>query len=1405
MLMLHVATMSAQDDAGRYPDTAIQLPSDSLYFKSVHTANAMDWGYTAEAGNQYGRDIYYNVYLPRKMSMVVHTIGSELLCTRVQIYGPGYATVFRAKDKDDYFEYFSHSEHWTGINSEISQDCYVAFDLPAGVYEIRVSGYRYYHGNAVNGPITTTVIGFGPDAPRYPDIPQSYIPGTEGHPFPLGNANGDFSREVDDHFGPHFAHGRPDGLPVAFYELTLGRTLDLTFVNDTPLSVDSDSTHIGLLQPDSTTYGKCKSGRYMITALMEHDSPNVRFKIYGRIPPLPKDPYEYGDISLYDRGTVGKNYVSKRTMITSGGDYVAEISHVDGLGRPVETIQVDASPDGGSIVTRQTYDGCGRDSLSYLPGVAQTTAGSGSYADPTGIDYSMAYSNDVRPFTQPVYERSPLARLLRQFGPGERWFGADAATDIGYEVNSADGERSCICFSVTDTPDKQGGAVTISCAVSSSGSIYYHPGELMVQKTTDEDGNTALTFTDSYGRTVLSRRIIDGGYADTYSVYDSYGNLTAVLPPELSARISGAVSMTTGQSDLLDKYAYIYTYDQWGHMLTKKIPGCEPVIYQYDISGRVVMWQDGNLRARNLWHFDVADVYGRQCVSGICDGGRAMPVLVEPPELPVNWRAVRTDQDGGAGTALAGYLIANTELRRAEVLAVTYYDDYSFMGQNGVADATVLGYEAREGFGQRHGNVRGQATGTVTALPVEAGSDSLTMVSSAVYYDSRDRAVQSVATNHLGGTDRSWTEYDFTGRPLRVRSEHRTPAMGADSAVVRTERRTYDRFGRELTLSHRYGDGAESREVTVRTNTYDAVGRLLTESLGDAAERTYEYDVRSRPVAITAYNYRQKLGFTYGGNVSRMTWWAYGPNETERSYTYSYDALSRLTEARYTDGEGGTGRYDVTYSYDLNGNVTALQRSGLYDNGSLKKYGLIDNLTLEYEGNMLRRVTDGCGAAPFYQGAYHFVDGADETQEYTYDGNGNTTMDLNRRVTAVGYDTNNRPRLIEFDGGSSTAYLYDAAGLKRLTVHRVATERPSVPGAEPQEPELSMTRTDYCGDIIYEDSLLSRINFDGGYLSFTNNAGERLDRPAYHFYHRDHLGNNRMDLGENGSVWQICHYYPYGMLMGCSYLGESQRWKFGGKELDRVSGLDLLDFEARPYDATLGRFWRPDPMAEDYKDFSPLLYCAANPLGVLDPTGEILESPWDAGNVIYDLAVAGVNYIMGDSDAATDNLIDAGADFAALLIPGVPAGATKAARMATKAADAASDAAKGVSKTMKNGDKIAEGKAFEKQVVKELKESGQEVYTNIRLVPENGLGNVKGNRTDTDALTKNSDGKTYSIKEAKLNKSTRMSKGQRRAKIQVEKNGGKFKVYGKGRKQLSLPADNTIVVTKYDKIYKYNR
>ena len=41
------------------------------------------------------------------------------------------------------------------------------------------------------------------------------------------------------------------------------------------------------------------------------------------------------------------------------------------------------------------------------------------------------------------------------------------------------------------------------------------------------------------------------------------------------------------------------------------------------------------------------------------------------------------------------------------------------------------------------------------------------------------------------------------------------------------------------------------------------------------------------------------------------------------------------------------------------------------------------------------------------------------------------------------------PRAIAFADGSTNAYVYDANGRKRRTVHRVASAPPSVPGAKP--------------------------------------------------------------------------------------------------------------------------------------------------------------------------------------------------------------------------------------------------------------------------------------------------------------------------------------------------------------------
>jgi len=107
--------------------------------------------------------------------------------------------------------------------------------------------------------------------------------------------------------------------------------------------------------------------------------------------------------------------------------------------------------------------------------------------------------------------------------------------------------------------------------------------------------------------------------------------------------------------------------------------------------------------------------------------------------------------------------------------------------------------------------------------------------------------------------------------------------------------------------------------------------------------------------------------------------------------------------------------------------------------------------------------------------------------------------------------------------------------------------------------------------------------------------------PQYHFYLKDHLGNNRVVVNASGTVEQVNHYYPYGGLMGESTNGDIQRYKYNGKELDRMNGLDWYDYGARHMDGF--RFTTIDPMAEKYYGVSPYVYCKDNPIKYLDPNG----------------------------------------------------------------------------------------------------------------------------------------------------------------------------------------------------------
>ena len=177
-------------------------------------------------------------------------------------------------------------------------------------------------------------------------------------------------------------------------------------------------------------------------------------------------------------------------------------------------------------------------------------------------------------------------------------------------------------------------------------------------------------------------------------------------------------------------------------------------------------------------------------------------------------------------------------------------------------------------------------------------------------------------------------------------------------------------------------------------------------------------------------------------------------------------------------------------------------------------------------------------------------------------------------------------------------------GRKLRAIRSIPSTPPAVAMEGGTGGEAETTVTDYCGDYIYEDGAIERINTPAGYLSFRDNYGDRLDSPRHIFFLRDHLGNNRVALdGANGAIMQINHYYPFGMPMNAGLNTGFQPWKFGGKEFDRTAGLDLYDFEARAYDPSTARFLRHDDLTEKYLPLSPYTYCANNPLLMVDPTG----------------------------------------------------------------------------------------------------------------------------------------------------------------------------------------------------------
>lgn len=385
----------------------------------------------------------------------------------------------------------------------------------------------------------------------------------------------------------------------------------------------------------------------------------------------------------------------------------------------------------------------------------------------------------------------------------------------------------------------------------------------------------------------------------------------------------------------------------------------------------------------------------------------------------------------------------------------------------------------------------------------------------------------------------------------------------------------------------------------------------------------------------------------FNGNISSTVWQVQGKDR--QAYGYEYDWMDRLVKANYkTINSVNDYESDDMYSvpqitYDLNGNIETLERNELNPSNPAVP-SILDNLIYTYETNSNRLVSVQ-DAGDVSKG---FRDGSNYAVEYSYDANGNMTEDSNKGVK-ITYNHMNLPTNFIWENSSGTAIdkeiriLYDAAGVKlRKTI------------IDNTSPEPDVVK-DYIGVIEYTDGDLEAVYHADGrcvprsdYATYQLDAGELATTGIfmYEYTIRDHLGNARVsfvDWDRNGTVevdhndpskteiLQEHHYYPFGMKLDvpATQVGQSNDYTYNGKEMNGDFGLDLHDYGARWYDASIGRFHTTDRFQEMYPDNTPYHYALNNPIAFIDMNGDSTVVPDES---IFDVLPDGETMIPSNRD-----------------------------------------------------------------------------------------------------------------------------------------------------------------------------
>ncbi len=934
--------------------------------------------------------------------------------------------------------------------------------------------------------------------------------------------------------------------------------------------------------------------------------------------------------------STSENYIhtkayQKAGTPTSNADVIESVTYFDGLGRPKQQIAIKASPGEKDLVTHIEYDEFGRQTKQFLPYQSGSSNGAfkhwdvansvkGFYKNKYPEDFINVTTAEVNPYTEQVFEASPLNRVLETGAPGKDWK-ANPNSDSDHTIK--------FDYTSNTTNEVMRFDVTINRGIPSLvKNGHYAANTLFKTITKDENwttvagGNrTTQEFKDQQGRVILKRTFNNNIPHDTYYVYDDYGNLTYVIPPKVN-------TANTIDNSILNDLCYQYQYDNENRLISKRIPGKGWEYIVYNTLDQPIMTQDNNQKFLNEWLSTKYDVFGRVVYTGIT----SYPNNLAGSHSAVSYHANSSNAPKYEQKSTQSNTFGETQMyytNRAfplisEVLTVNYYDNYTFDAPSHTVPTSVFGQTVASGM-----QTKGLATGSKIKV-----LDHNKWIYTITYYDLKKRPIYIYSKNEfLRSEDIVKTQYDFAGKVLKTETTH---TYKHRSTIVVLDAFTYDHMGRLLNQTQKINNNPTE---LITSNSYDALGQLEKKSVGNTLNSPlqdvdYDYNVRgwlkkiNDPLSSLGndlfafkinyntsdnnpYPFSGTAKLLYNGNISEThTKTANGSNV--HMYRYHYDDLNRINRAVFSDPRYGNLN---NVSYDKMGNILNLRRSG-HTNLEVTTFGDMDNLTYTYDsGNKLKSVQDQGSSIT------GFKDGNTIGDDYNYDTNGNMKSDKNKNITNIEYNHLNLPTYIEFDDPNyditDITYVYDALGnkLQKISSNRIVHNTPFGIIEQP----INWRGKNYSGNFVYA---LTSSNRSGRLEHFSHPEGyvEPLNSLVYEhgfnyvYQYKDHLGNIRLSYSDANGDGQVAvseireekNYYPFGLThkgYNNTVRGRKHNYGYNGKEENDELGLAWLDFSARNYDPALGRWMNIDPLAEEMRRHSPYNYAFDNPIYFIDPDG----------------------------------------------------------------------------------------------------------------------------------------------------------------------------------------------------------